>query len=512
MRDVEDGPAKKLQKTYVHVYYGPKGTFRPFVGKWIGPTYSSDSDAAIAADNYVRTHWDELRGDRTLNFKEIFEQPLSNTEVARKKRDALKAARSRKCTRCNLIKSKIEFYRLASQCKMCMKENAKNLREERNTQNAPIPVSKICVRCLTDKPANMFYCRKRTHDGLDSSCKSCLNTERAFFTQVLNAARSSAKMRLRIDERNGNKMRGVCTLTNEELRNLLLVQQQWRCAISGMIMSMDSWAMNRASLDRVDQSKGYELGNVRFVCFMFNQASQMSAEKLFYICHHQDEPLPDVWFNENAELIEKSCQNLMKSVRTSSGKNKRKACRITRGDLVETFKKQKGLCYYTGVRLRLGKRLPCFQISVERVNRAEAYTRDNIVLIIQEFNVGGRQNMSREIVDEIKRLSCIPGEHDMNKISKKFEDEYQEILHSFTIERPCSHCNITCQPISFPFFSSVCRICIKLSFDTKEVNEPPEKPCRKCGIVKPIDQFGWYTSAHRRHSAICISCRSLCGK
>ena len=64
------------------------------------------------------------------------------------------------------------------------------------------------------------------------------------------------------------------SITKEDLR-AMWDAQQGKCAVTGMHMTYyprrmrDSTGLN-ASVDRVDQSKGYERGNVRLVCYRVN--------------------------------------------------------------------------------------------------------------------------------------------------------------------------------------------------------------------------------------------------
>lgn len=58
----------------------------------------------------------------------------------------------------------------------------------------------------------------------------------------------------------------------------LLVDQKWRCAVSGLVLhpprSSDEFARNpfSPSLDRITPALGYVAGNVRIVCTMVNLA------------------------------------------------------------------------------------------------------------------------------------------------------------------------------------------------------------------------------------------------
>ena len=62
--------------------------------------------------------------------------------------------------------------------------------------------------------------------------------------------------------------------------------QQGLCAVSGVAMQTESGTREnknpyRASLDRIDNSKGYVIGNVRFVCHWVNNAKSTWDQTVF---------------------------------------------------------------------------------------------------------------------------------------------------------------------------------------------------------------------------------------
>jgi hypothetical protein len=58
---------------------------------------------------------------------------------------------------------------------------------------------------------------------------------------------------------------------------------------------------------------------------------------------------------------------------------------ITKEDLVKLYDEQKGLCYYTGIKME-HKQLSNWQCSPERLDDSKTYTLDNLKLICLEFN------------------------------------------------------------------------------------------------------------------------------
>ena len=80
----------------------------------------------------------------------------------------------------------------------------------------------------------------------------------------------------------------------------LLVQQDGRCALSGMLQctmtqrNLDLWA----SLDRIDSDRHYEKGNLQVVCRFLNQWKQSMANDEF--CDHL-ERLRQHWAVEDGD-------------------------------------------------------------------------------------------------------------------------------------------------------------------------------------------------------------------
>ena len=102
---------------------------------------------------------------------------------------------------------------------------------------------------------------------------------------------SPFRLHLRCARRRAQEGSVPCSITLEDLRSLW-DSQQGKCPLTG-------WALvnpqttgvreprnpDRASLDRVDGSKGYVPGNIRFVCMMANFAKNtFSDEQLVDFC------------------------------------------------------------------------------------------------------------------------------------------------------------------------------------------------------------------------------------
>ncbi len=63
---------------------------------------------------------------------------------------------------------------------------------------------------------------------------------------------------------------------------------------------------------------------------------------------------------------------------------------MTKEDFIEEFEKQKGVCFYSGIRLEPSGD---WTVSIERVNPNIGYVKENIVLVCSIFNgTDTRQN------------------------------------------------------------------------------------------------------------------------
>lgn len=123
-----------------------------------------------------------------------------------------------------------------------------------------------CTVCGVTKPLKDFPLhgkgsyRKRT-------CAACHAVKK-------NAYRSSSPEAYLFSRLHNKTRKAEISITKEDLR-MMWDQQQGKCAVTGMHMTYyprrmrDSTGLN-ASVDRIDQSKGYEKGNVRLVCYRVN--------------------------------------------------------------------------------------------------------------------------------------------------------------------------------------------------------------------------------------------------
>lgn len=149
-----------------------------------------------------------------------------------------------------------------------------------------------CSKCKLYLPADDF-CSNRSltyRDGVNHYCKRCQRDLESDYRKnlpkedgiklklkhCLSGARSRAK-RLNIE----------FNLTEEYIK-YLWDKQNGLCALSGIPMTYqyeNGPIETNASVDRIDSSEGYIIGNVQLTCWAVNRMKgQMDNEHLLYFC------------------------------------------------------------------------------------------------------------------------------------------------------------------------------------------------------------------------------------
>jgi hypothetical protein len=128
----------------------------------------------------------------------------------------------------------------------------------------------LCTRCDNMLPIEMFSCKNKPW------CKHCtvaweteyVKTPHGFLKRMAKNAKQAARNR-------GKKLKRNDTSSNSEdnLYNFFLSiikEQNGRCAITGIPLVYKRFHRFAASPDRLDDSKGYVKGNVRFIIAPLN--------------------------------------------------------------------------------------------------------------------------------------------------------------------------------------------------------------------------------------------------
>jgi hypothetical protein len=122
----------------------------------------------------------------------------------------------------------------------------------------------ICTKCKEDKGDEHFY-RGKKHNG--RRCKKCRRLENVAWLNKLSSKR--AYVSYVHSKKRAEKKHLDFDLSIEFLENLLRIQNDC-CALSKIPFS--DAAPFVASLDRIDNSKGYLRENVRYILYALNTA------------------------------------------------------------------------------------------------------------------------------------------------------------------------------------------------------------------------------------------------
>jgi hypothetical protein len=261
---------------------------------------------------------------------------------------------------------------------------------------------------------------------------------------LLKKARNNAKKR----NNNGREEAGVFDISFDDIVEIER-KQNGRCYYSNVPLTFQRKSDYQASIERLDTTKGYIKSNVVLCCLEFNDVIQWNKDKVkdmyeilqqthdlsgtdfsperkktirlkreafdeavFYQCHKCMAIKPLAQFNKNKAIGCKDCVKvidqqrmkdpraclfkLLTTARNNTKQRQKKQTSSSRDftftltfqDVVDLYKLQKGLCAYSGMPLRFGNSY--WQISLERMNVRQGYTKDNVCLICYEFNTGDK--------------------------------------------------------------------------------------------------------------------------
>jgi hypothetical protein len=164
-----------------------------------------------------------------------------------------------------------------------------------------IAVEKTCSHCKKEQPISCFYTSGKKTDGsvqYASWCKSCIKEKQASYHKktwgkeklhyVAFKRTKTARSYLAYLRSKANQRR-----LNEEVISLDALEVIWNiqggnCAITGWPMTMElanGVVQTNCSIDRIDSSKGYVVGNVQLVCRAVNVAkSALSMSDFLNLC------------------------------------------------------------------------------------------------------------------------------------------------------------------------------------------------------------------------------------
>ena len=134
--------------------------------------------------------------------------------------------------------------------------------------------TKACRLCKAEKPISDFYLRKDTKvPSYRSECRPC-QLRRANKDRHVIGGREHLRILLRDATRRSAKKNAKVSLTKNDIKEIAVT----RCPILGieLIIGAQDW-YNSPSLDRIDNTKGYEKGNVIMVSHMANSIKNQAT-------------------------------------------------------------------------------------------------------------------------------------------------------------------------------------------------------------------------------------------
>ena len=168
-----------------------------------------------------------------------------------------------------------------------------------------------------------------------------------------------------------------------------LEEQNFICPLTNRTINITD---KTASLDRIDSSKGYIKNNIRWVHKLVNQIKWDLKEKQFLhwlklihlpilsiVDYSINTTIKDMYQSYYADIKKKALKRNLKFI-------------ISKEDMLNQFKKQKGKCALTGIRLKMGYKGKQ-TASLDRIDSNKDYTKDNIQWVHKVVNVKLKRNI-----------------------------------------------------------------------------------------------------------------------
>lgn len=219
-----------------------------------------------------------------------------------------------------------------------------------------------------------------------------------------------------------------------EYAYLLFLKQNKKCALTGLDLSFDKDLFKnkyKASLDRIDSSKPYEVGNVQWVAKEVNLLKNKFSEKYLYnICRDvisyekiSFERIDD--FVNNSYLMEKYGYNkkylkisklkflgigeLSQVYFNSLKKNANKRnidFKININDIWNKYLEQGGVCALTGKPIFFSRNIKKIEqtASVDRIDSSVGYIKDNIQIVHKNINLMKNTLSNQEFINLCKLI------------------------------------------------------------------------------------------------------------
>mgnify|MGYP003147347605 CR=1 FL=1 len=150
---------------------------------------------------------------------------------------------------------------------------------------------KVCVQCGKVQPLKDYHYeerkgRKSSYSYYRNRCRKCIHVIRR---ERYTASPQSFLRRSWVQLRSARKRQGHTVFMSFEDILTIFRKQKGKCALTGLLMTNNlvdgntSWSDNQTniSIDRKDNSKGYEKNNIQLVCKRVNIAKHTLNNKEF---------------------------------------------------------------------------------------------------------------------------------------------------------------------------------------------------------------------------------------
>jgi hypothetical protein len=157
---------------------------------------------------------------------------------------------------------------------------------------------KTCGQCKTAKQISEFHKDKTKKFGVSGVCKPCASKAAHEYY-----AKNSTYIKKRVSKYSEaylpkqhrdviSRLKNLCTKAKNRTKEFNLIdldlldlwdKQNGRCAYTKLPLLATANQFNTVSLDRVDSSKGYVVGNIQLVCSAINKMKQEYTEEMFLL-------------------------------------------------------------------------------------------------------------------------------------------------------------------------------------------------------------------------------------
>ena len=370
------------------------------------------------------------------NVKKLAREARKAEEANNPKPEDPKPTETKTCSGCGECKTVDNFHKDANKddgfhtrCKKCREK------EKKPKAKKPVVTEKPCKKCGEIKKIEDFPERKEAADGHRNECNKCRSKlyapkkqerdpEKEYTCNTCKEVKlgsefydTASKMcavcegkrmheyRKTLDgalkelvgsaKSNSKSKKGEASKFEIDFEFVkgLYEQQGGRCYYSGIEMTTSG--QFKMSLERLDNNKGYIKDNLVLVCLEFNNQMHWSREKVSEIITILDQNITENFIDLYTTPYDKSPAKKLSDLSCSansrakakSNEKRTMEYEMSASFIKELYNKQKGLCAYSGLPLRFGKREETnWLISLERIDVHRGYTKDNVCLICLEFN------------------------------------------------------------------------------------------------------------------------------